>query len=297
VNEYFLVSTSHWSLRFVVTSCRYPKDSDKVMLAKQTGLTRSQVSNWFINARVRLWKPMVEEMYAEETKAKEEEEEEHDAAAAAAGDRGGVAEQAPSKPDDSAGIGMSSSSPAVAASRSVGVHAGDQHAQASFYGGGGGGDDPFQCRIKKARTTTADEPAAAAAFHVSGEAAVSHRELLMKFTEAGGEGVRTGHPHVNDDDDDVPGGAGGYSLFTAAQYGHQFGSDHFAFAGHGGGGGGGVSLTLGLPHGADQTPASFLIGAGAGSDGGGAPVTTAGYDMNMQSTKSLAAQLMRDFVA
>ncbi|KAB8116686.1 hypothetical protein EE612_057933 [Oryza sativa] len=275
----------------------YPKDSDKVMLAKQTGLTRSQVSNWFINARVRLWKPMVEEMYAEETKAKEEEEEEHDAAAAAAGDRCGVAEQAPSKPDDSAGIGMSSSSPAAAASRSVGVHAGDQHAQASFYGGGGGGDDPFQCRIKKARTTTADEPAAAAAFHVSGEAAVSHRELLMKFTEAGGEGVRTDHPHVNDDDDDVPGGAGGYSLFTAAQYGHQFGSDHFAFAGHGGGGGGGVSLTLGLPHGADQTPASFLIGAGAGSDGGGAPVTTAGYDMNMQSTKSLAAQLMRDFVA
>ncbi|CAN7007022.1 unnamed protein product [Brassica rapa subsp. trilocularis] len=46
----------------------YPKDSDKHMLAKQTGLTRSQVSNWFINARVRLWKPMVEEMYAEEMK-------------------------------------------------------------------------------------------------------------------------------------------------------------------------------------------------------------------------------------
>ncbi|KAF9619228.1 hypothetical protein IFM89_005782 [Coptis chinensis] len=44
----------------------YPKDSDKIMLARQTGLTRSQVSNWFINARVRLWKPMVEEMYKEE---------------------------------------------------------------------------------------------------------------------------------------------------------------------------------------------------------------------------------------
>ncbi|XP_047938419.1 BEL1-like homeodomain protein 7 [Salvia hispanica] len=45
----------------------YPKDSEKIMLARQTGLTRSQVSNWFINARVRLWKPMVEEMYKEET--------------------------------------------------------------------------------------------------------------------------------------------------------------------------------------------------------------------------------------
>ncbi|GAB4859856.1 hypothetical protein Ancab_011337 [Ancistrocladus abbreviatus] len=50
----------------------YPKDSDKHMLAKQTGLTRSQVSNWFINARVRLWKPMVEEMYMEEMKAQEQ---------------------------------------------------------------------------------------------------------------------------------------------------------------------------------------------------------------------------------
>uniref|UniRef100_A0A7I4ELP8 Homeobox domain-containing protein n=1 Tax=Physcomitrium patens TaxID=3218 RepID=A0A7I4ELP8_PHYPA len=46
----------------------YPKDVDKMSLAKQTGLTRSQVSNWFINARVRLWKPMVEEMYVEEQK-------------------------------------------------------------------------------------------------------------------------------------------------------------------------------------------------------------------------------------
>lgn len=44
----------------------YPKDSEKIMLARQTGLTRSQVANWFINARVRLWKPMVEEMYKEE---------------------------------------------------------------------------------------------------------------------------------------------------------------------------------------------------------------------------------------
>nr|XP_016511352.1 PREDICTED: BEL1-like homeodomain protein 1 [Nicotiana tabacum] len=51
----------------------YPKDSDKIMLAKQTGLTRSQVSNWFINARVRLWKPMVEEMYLEEVKNNQEQ--------------------------------------------------------------------------------------------------------------------------------------------------------------------------------------------------------------------------------
>ncbi|KAK8683752.1 hypothetical protein V6N13_039802 [Hibiscus sabdariffa] len=44
----------------------YPKDSEKIMLARQTGLTRNQVANWFINARVHLWKPMVEEMYKKE---------------------------------------------------------------------------------------------------------------------------------------------------------------------------------------------------------------------------------------
>ncbi|XP_072995017.1 homeobox protein BEL1 homolog [Typha latifolia] len=46
----------------------YPSDVDKHILARQTGLSRSQVSNWFINARVRLWKPMIEEMYSEEIK-------------------------------------------------------------------------------------------------------------------------------------------------------------------------------------------------------------------------------------
>ncbi|XP_047316458.1 BEL1-like homeodomain protein 9 [Impatiens glandulifera] len=46
----------------------YPTDTDKIMLAKKTGLSRSQVSNWFINARVRLWKPMVEEIHMLETR-------------------------------------------------------------------------------------------------------------------------------------------------------------------------------------------------------------------------------------
>ncbi|CAN6442881.1 unnamed protein product [Victoria cruziana] len=47
----------------------YPTDTDKQTLAKQTGLTRSQVSNWFINARVRLWKPMVEEIHMMESRS------------------------------------------------------------------------------------------------------------------------------------------------------------------------------------------------------------------------------------
>ncbi|KAL7604763.1 hypothetical protein Lser_V15G20476 [Lactuca serriola] len=50
----------------------YPSDADKHLLARQTGLSRNQVSNWFINARVRLWKPMVEEMYQQESKEEAE---------------------------------------------------------------------------------------------------------------------------------------------------------------------------------------------------------------------------------
>ncbi|XP_051151423.1 homeobox protein ATH1 [Andrographis paniculata] len=49
----------------------YPKDTEKHLLALKSGLTRSQVSNWFINARVRLWKPMIEEMYAEMSRRNE----------------------------------------------------------------------------------------------------------------------------------------------------------------------------------------------------------------------------------
>ncbi|XP_050205987.1 BEL1-like homeodomain protein 4 [Mercurialis annua] len=52
----------------------YPSDADKHLLARQTGLSRNQVSNWFINARVRLWKPMVEEMYQQESKDEDEDD-------------------------------------------------------------------------------------------------------------------------------------------------------------------------------------------------------------------------------
>ncbi|XP_074574440.1 uncharacterized protein LOC141830892 [Curcuma longa] len=49
----------------------YPSDADKHLLSRQTGLSRNQVSNWFINARVRLWKPMVEDMYQQEFKSQD----------------------------------------------------------------------------------------------------------------------------------------------------------------------------------------------------------------------------------
>ncbi|CAI9763689.1 unnamed protein product [Fraxinus pennsylvanica] len=50
----------------------YPSEADKLLLSRQTGLSKNQVSNWFINARVRLWKPMVEEMYQREFQEEQE---------------------------------------------------------------------------------------------------------------------------------------------------------------------------------------------------------------------------------
>ncbi|BAF27653.2 BEL1-like homeodomain protein 1 [Oryza sativa Japonica Group] len=290
----------------------YPKDSDKIMLAKQTGLTRSQVSNWFINARVRLWKPMVEEMYLEETKDQD------GGGGAGAGDEG-------SKPGGSKGGGAGVNGGVVDSAAKMdskaahmesggGVHpsllelAGDHQAQAGFYDDDdedGGAAAALQQKLKKARTEEQQQ----AAFHVSDVATlhahaaaaaaarhdeVSHRELLMKFMESGSAGAGAGAA-ARDHHHEHHGGVG-YSLFAPAPYG-QFATEQFAFAGHGGGGGGGgVSLTLGLPHGAEQT-ASFLMTSSNGSDGAGHVAGGGGYDMNMQSTKSFAAQLMRDFVA
>jgi hypothetical protein len=242
---------------------------------------------------------MVEEMYLEETK-------DRDAAGNEEGRSGGGGKSGNNVADNVDATPSRLDSEAAA----KGVHgpsmlelSGDQHA--GMYGDDDeDGADAMHRRLKKAR---ADEPATTfhhhavhdmAALHAQAAAAarqqqhhakVSHRELLMKFMESGA-GARD-HHHQHDN--------GGYSLFAhqAPPYGHQFTSDQpFAFAS----GNGGVSLTLGLPHGAGDQTASFLMGSSAAagdsaSHGGGA---AGGYDMtNMQSTKSFAAQLMRDFVA
>jgi len=41
----------------------YPKEEDKRALCKQCDLTISQLQTWFINARIRLWKPCIEHVY------------------------------------------------------------------------------------------------------------------------------------------------------------------------------------------------------------------------------------------
>lgn len=49
----------------------YPNEDEKCQLVRQTGLARNQISNWFINARRRILRPMLEEG------DEEEEEEDH----------------------------------------------------------------------------------------------------------------------------------------------------------------------------------------------------------------------------
>ena len=56
----------------------YPTPADKEELARQSGYTPKQVSNWFINARVRLWRPMILQAQCEKeqkTKVKEAKKE------------------------------------------------------------------------------------------------------------------------------------------------------------------------------------------------------------------------------
>lgn len=38
----------------------YPTEDQKAQLARETGLSHQQVNYWFINARVRIWRPMLE---------------------------------------------------------------------------------------------------------------------------------------------------------------------------------------------------------------------------------------------
>ena len=47
----------------------YPGDKDKQALMAELGITHTQVSNWFINARVRLWAPLIKATFAKHQRA------------------------------------------------------------------------------------------------------------------------------------------------------------------------------------------------------------------------------------
>ncbi|KAL6005482.1 hypothetical protein ACLOJK_006049 [Asimina triloba] len=251
----------------------YPKDSDKHMLAKQTGLTRNQVSNWFINARVRLWKPMVEEMYLEETKdadhngsdVKTSKSEMNEERGSKSGDPSQQQHNSPatsehvnhmkSKPEG--GVGDPSASlaaisncgnPASSNAAMGGARAqacfpliGSPDTQASFHDK----EVELQGSRKKARTHV-ELPCSDSMTSMSAETDMksddtNNRELYLKF---GGERQgRDGYPIMTG----PAGNGGGGSGFGAFQMGEtgRFDPEQFAprFSGSNG-----FSLTLGLPH-------------------------------------------------
>lgn len=51
--DHFLPSASH-------PHGPFPTKGEKEQLAEETGLTVTQVGDWFINARARCWRPMIE---------------------------------------------------------------------------------------------------------------------------------------------------------------------------------------------------------------------------------------------
>ncbi|KAK9072716.1 hypothetical protein SSX86_009151 [Deinandra increscens subsp. villosa] len=275
----------------------YPKDSDKHMLAKQTGLTRSQVSNWFINARVRLWKPMVEEMYLEEIKEQEQN---------------GKEDEKTNKNDEDEDNSSSKQGKSLSSENSNRVFRAAKQ-ESSFH-------PPPSMATSTAVPTS--PPATGIQFqNPSGFSLIEAMEPegIMQFspkkprnnnnerhqqTENVGFTLTGAHPT------DFMGGLGGYPIgeigrFTADQFQQQYS-------------GNGVSLTLGLPHcenlSISGTHQSFLpnqnnIQLRRGAELGGendysamnppsSSHTAALYEsMNIQNRKRFAAQPLPDFVA
>ncbi|KAE8680626.1 BTB/POZ domain-containing protein [Hibiscus syriacus] len=194
----------------------YPKDSDKHMLAKQTGLTRSQVSNWFINARVRLWKPMVEEMYLEEIKGQEQNNED-------SASKSTVPDKSPAPAENHA------------KSFSMAPLEGNAQNQSGFsFIGSFELEGITRGSPKRPRSTEAllQSPTSVPPIHMDIKQREANDEVSIKFDNEGYSFMGTNTSFI--------GGFGQYPVGEMA----RFDADHFTpgFPGNG------VSLTLGLPH-------------------------------------------------
>ncbi|XP_027367697.1 BEL1-like homeodomain protein 1 isoform X2 [Abrus precatorius] len=263
----------------------YPKDSDKHMLAKQTGLTRSQVSNWFINARVRLWKPMVEEMYMEEMK-------EHEV--------NGSEDKSSKSSEDPA---MKTTPQERASPPSTSPVGGNVRNQSAFsFIGSSELDGITQGSPKKPRNhEILHSPNRVPSINMDVKVNEANNEQLSMD----GRQNRDGYSFMGNQTNFI----GGFGQYPMEEIG-RFDAEQFTprFSGNG------VSLTLGLPHcetlsGTHQT---FLpsqnIQLGRGLDIGepnqfgalnnsNSHSSTAFESINMQNPKRFAAQLLPDFVA
>lgn len=270
----------------------YPKDSDKHMLAKQTGLTRSQVSNWFINARVRLWKPMVEEMYLEEIKEQEQNGTDEN--------KTNKNEQNEENPNSSSKQEKSLSPE----SSNRGFHSAKLENLNSFNQGNQNLHPPPPMAVS---TTVSTSPTAT---RIDFQKYPSGFSLVGPLEMEGITQFSPKKPRNNERNQEIEGitqfmgGLGGYPI---GEIGHQFQQQYS---------GNGVSLTLGLPHcenlSMSGTHQSFLnnqniqLGRGAEMEenefGAMNPSSSshsaAMYEsINIQTRKRFAAQPLPDFVA
>ncbi|XP_027367682.1 BEL1-like homeodomain protein 1 isoform X1 [Abrus precatorius] len=290
----------------------YPKDSDKHMLAKQTGLTRSQVSNWFINARVRLWKPMVEEMYMEEMKEhevngsedKSSKSSEDPAMKTTPQERGPTSEIESKSFNSKQDVSKNQNTPIISASPpSTSPVGGNVRNQSAFsFIGSSELDGITQGSPKKPRNhEILHSPNRVPSINMDVKVNEANNEQLSMD----GRQNRDGYSFMGNQTNFI----GGFGQYPMEEIG-RFDAEQFTprFSGNG------VSLTLGLPHcetlsGTHQT---FLpsqnIQLGRGLDIGepnqfgalnnsNSHSSTAFESINMQNPKRFAAQLLPDFVA
>ncbi|OMO68564.1 hypothetical protein COLO4_29570 [Corchorus olitorius] len=281
----------------------YPKDSDKHMLAKQTGLTRSQVSNWFINARVRLWKPMVEEMYMEEIKDQEQNGSEDKTASKSQNNEDSTSKStAPdktlaneksfnSKQDNNASSMSISTGPTSPMAGNIRNQSGFSLMTSELEG-------ITQGSPKKPRSN--DLLQSPSSINMDIKQNEANNEVSMKFGKDGYSFMGTNTNFM-----------GGFGQYPIGEIG-RFDAEQFTprFSGNG------VSLTLGLPHcenlSLSATHQNFLpnqnlqmgrrLDIGEPNEFGAinpsSPHSSAAYEsINIQNRKRFAAQLLHDFVA
>ncbi|KDP36113.1 hypothetical protein JCGZ_08757 [Jatropha curcas] len=293
----------------------YPKDSDKRMLAKQTGLTRSQVSNWFINARVRLWKPMVEEMYMEEIKEQErngsddkksKSEQKENSTSKSVGHEKGSVNENQTKSFKSLDSSTNQNAPAISTS----PVAGNVRNQSGFsLIGSSELEGLTQASPKRHRSTELiQSPNSVPSINMDVKPGETNNEQIsMKFGSE--RQSRDGYSFIGAQTNFI-GGFGQYPIGELGRFDteQQFTPPRFS--------GNAVSLTLGLPHcenlSLSATHQTFLpnqniqlgrrVEMGEPNEFGGintsTPHSSTAYDsIDIQNRKRFAAQLLPDFVA
>lgn len=283
----------------------------------------TQVSNWFINARVRLWKPMVEEMYMEEMKEQEQNGCHDDKSSKSSEDPSTKKGPAPAASETDAKSTLNSKQDVSCASNHNNNPTIASVISPSPSGAGGNVRNQFgfsfmgsselegitQASPKKPRNHDMMPPSPTSINMDVKPNEISNEQVSLKFGDDQRQG-RDGYSFMENQTNFM----GAFGQYPIGEIGRFDAAQHFAprFSGNG------VSLTLGLPH-CDTLSGShhqtFLpnhnniqlgrrLEMGEANEFGGInPSTTphssaaaAFENINMQNPKRFVAQLLPDFV-